>query len=1188
MLENRPSRPDSVRYAAIALFLASINGSTSSAQEAPLDTRFSIDRGFYETPFTVVLSSDPPGATLRYTLDGSAPTIESGTLYVEPIEVTTTTTLRAIAFEPGGAQSNVDTHTYIFLEDVVRQPEQPAEFPSVWSTSTSDVSSAGPDYGMDANVVDSPRYGPRLRGALLDLPAVSIVMDRDELFGTSGIYHRGGSGQNSGLERAASVEMIWPDARLGFQIDCGIRPHSHARLKRFFKLLFKAEYGEYKLRYPLFANAEFHGDSAVDSFDRLILRAGNNRGWTNRWNPDDTCFTRDQWIRDTQLEMSGVGARGIFVHLWLNGLYWGLYNLTERPDAWFHSAYFGGEKEDWYAINHGGSVSGNAARYDRLRQLASQGGLDDPLRYAEMRDLIDVDLFSDYLILNWFAGVGDWPQNNWYGGNRNLPVGPFRYFSWDAEDCFDALGSGRRGRSNDGAWVQSDFRRGSSSTRPMAVVWRALRENPEFLLGFADRVRRHTAPGGALSDESCRERWARLNTRIEEAVIAESARWGDSREEFGEPLRTLDESWRPEVERVSRESFEANGDRLIAALRSDAYYPGLDAPDITPPGGRVLATDLVTISTPANAAVWATVNGDDPRDAATNAPSVSAFRYEDPLPLERSTLLRARAVSGSIWSAETRGSFWQYQDLVKLRVTEILYHQRDIAEMSGDAFEFVELMNTGDGPLDLSGVRFRRGIEFEFPLGTVLAPGAFCVLAADAAAFNELYLGREIEVSGVYRGKLSNAGETLQLADPLGEVFFEVTWDDEPPWPVEADGDGNSLVPLASRPVTAPDRPEYWKSSAELLGSPGQSEGEDLPSLPVVHRAPRSQSVLAGDRVILRVAALGSPQPSYQWERDGQPIPGADTWMLVLPELSLRDDGARFRCVVSNVHGTVSAGPAVLRVDARPVSGDFVGSSTEWRWIPGLEEPSDPIQAWRQTDFDDSDWAEGRTPFGYGDEPFGTLLDDMRESYSALFLRRGFVLPTDLELTELEFAVDFDDGFVAWIDGLEVARRGVAPVEPGASTFAAPSHESGVWELHDLGAWIDSLEPGPHTLAVAAFNVSLSSSDFKIDAALRFAGRPRSPTPEPVFLRGDGNLDGRIDISDAIDTLLHLFAGDNSLACDDARDVDDSGSLEITDAVRTLAYLFQGGEPPAAPYPVAGPDPTDDALGCELAELPRA
>jgi CotH protein/lamin tail-like protein/Big-like domain-containing protein/PA14 domain-containing protein len=90
------------------------------------------------------------------------------------------------------------------------------------------------------------------------------------------------------------------------------------------------------------------------------------------------------------------------------------------------------------------------------------------------------------------------------------------------------------------------------------------------------------------------------------------------------------------------------------------------------------------------------------------------------------------------------------------------------------------------------------------------------------------------------------------------------------------------------------------------------------------------------------------------------------------------------------------------------------------------------------------------------------------------------------------------------------------------------------------------------------------------------AGRSRADT----FVRGDSNLDGRVDISDAVSILNCQFLGTNCTTCDDAADTNDDGSVDISDAVYLLSYAFLGGNAPPAPFPSLGVDPTDDGHTC--------
>ena len=101
------------------------------------------------------------------------------------------------------------------------------------------------------------------------------------------------------------------------------------------------------------------------------------------------------------------------------------------------------------------------------------------------------------------------------------------------------------------------------------------------------------------------------------------------------------------------------------------------------------------------------------------------------------------------------------------------------------------------------------------------------------------------------------------------------------------------------------------------------------------------------------------------------------------------------------------------------------------------------------------------------------------------------------------------------------------------------------------------------------------------------------PDARSSFVRGDGNSDTRIDLSDAISVLRFLFLGGRPPLCLDAADAEDNGFLNISDAVVVLSWLFLGRPPPTAPspsvatYPTVdcGRDPTMDALGCDVPSM---
>jgi len=141
------------------------------------DTHFSVDRGFYQTPVEVVISCGTPDTLIRCTRNGDTPTSATGFVYSGPIVINSTTVLRAAAFRPGWQPSNVDTHSYLFPDEVIVQSPDgsaPAGWPSGY------VNNQKFNYGMDPQVLTlaSPAT---LKQALLAIPSVSLVTDLSNL-----------------------------------------------------------------------------------------------------------------------------------------------------------------------------------------------------------------------------------------------------------------------------------------------------------------------------------------------------------------------------------------------------------------------------------------------------------------------------------------------------------------------------------------------------------------------------------------------------------------------------------------------------------------------------------------------------------------------------------------------------------------------------------------------------------------------------------------------------------------------------------------------------------------------------------------------------------------------------------------------------------------------------------------------
>ena len=395
----------------------------------------------YDGVFTI--ASVPSATTFTYTMSvarssavSSASVAAVSTLaYTGPIYVNSTTTLRTEAIEVGYFTSYLDTASYIFMNAVINTPQSSPTTPptpSMLSTkSTSRTPTSTPttipssgrgstaptplrtaalplpvgqsddlysaDYGMDPQVVDDPDYASTIISDMQTIPTLSIVMNPDDLFGEGtsgtngirGIYVNSAQQDANGTvsplwKRSCSVELINPDGSTGFQINAGIKLHGGGsdaptkEVEHSFTLEFDSSFGG-TLDYPFF------GPSGASSFSELTLCAGYNDAWTHG---DESqrqygSYLQDAFANAELAAMGGPDRHGTWVNLYINGIYWGLYNPVEYGDSIFAADYLGDSNTaDWDTIKvseSGPPVAddGDPNAWNRLYVIASNDGAMD-------------------------------------------------------------------------------------------------------------------------------------------------------------------------------------------------------------------------------------------------------------------------------------------------------------------------------------------------------------------------------------------------------------------------------------------------------------------------------------------------------------------------------------------------------------------------------------------------------------------------------------------------------------------------------------------------------------------------------------------------------------------------------------------------------------------------------------------
>lgn len=750
---------------------------------------FSIDHGYFEAPVSVELNTSTPEAVIRYTTDGSEPTLTNGQDYSSPLQINETTVVRAAAFKLNMLPSQTNTRSYLFNDTILSQLSQPLNLPG------SDGLGARQTITEHFHPIKTERYAAELIDSLHAIPAISLVMPAQPL---QSLYLRSFD-QDREAERPVSVELLTPASALdhGFQANAGIRPFGDAtHTKKSFKLYFRGEYGPNDLVYPLF------DDSPVTTFDTLVLQAVT---------PGQTAdkIVRSAWLQKTQQEMTGLAAHQAFVHLYLNGTYWGLYQLTEQPNADFMANYVGGDPDNWFVADQDGPR--------REMRMAQTQALDDLFNIVALASRVDESLiqptllaepfntlsayfdpteFSDFVLLHGYATSQDWPKNNWLAAVRltDLP-GRGKFL----------LGDETQSSGSDVGLMPTP----NTHTPVLKTLFTMWMENPDFRITFADRAYQNLTGDGPLSDIKAQARWDEISATLDRSIAAELARWDSD---------TYDDATGG-----GRVQLEGTADRLLAMARVEDYYPKLDPPVFNRDDSVVTTGETLAMSLPdtacAGCRIYYTTDGTDPRLFVTGEVIPTAQEYNAPIKLTDNTRIKARvwqpAVAGNQpgWSALREVDINVVAQDNPLRITEVMYNPP-----GGDDFEYIELYNAGNAPVELARLMFDDGIRFRFSPNTPpLEPGKYAVLVSNPTAFSLQY--PTVMVWGAYEGHLSNKGEHFALRTPNGETLLEMTYDDEYGWPVSADGRGDSLTLVDIN--ANPDNPKSWRASDNVYGSPG-------------------------------------------------------------------------------------------------------------------------------------------------------------------------------------------------------------------------------------------------------------------------------------------------------------------------------------------------------------------------------
>lgn len=829
---------------------------------------FSSASGFKNSSFNLTIKSPDPTAHVIYTLDGSNPQnsgtiITAGTTATININPNSTTgrgttpgvVVRASITKTGYKPSKPESRTFIYIENVKTQGYPGGDWPS------GDINGQVIDLPMDANVVNDSRYSGLMDDALLAIPSISVITANENLFDPSTGIYVNAFGHGLDWEKECSVELINPDESPGFNVNAGIRIRGgwsrHPDFaKHAFRLFFRDVYGDAKLRYPLF------GEEGAQEFDKIDLRCEQNYAWSN--GDSRNTLIREIFSRDSQRDMGQPYSRSKYYHLYLNGMYYGIYQTQERTEARYASDYFGGSADDYDVIKVNTenwsyqieATDGNTQNWLKLYDLIKKDlSINANYYVLEGKDAngncdkngevyINIDNLIDYMLTIFYTGNFDAPTssfgsnkgpNNFYAiDDRTDKSTGYMFFNHDAEHAMfsESTGTGTGlyedrvniGTCTDGMKMEVN---GFGSFHPQWIHFK-LSQNAEYRMRFADRAYKYMQGDGALTPAKCTERVNKRVAEIETAIIAESARWGDRN---GWTSFTKDDQWLPEINKLLDDFIPVRTNIVINQLKQAELYTSLVPPKVSKAGTAITAEkvavssafDITFDNTNANGSIYYTVDGTDPREiGGTVSSKAISIAKNGSISIASSTILKARIYNNGSWSALKQINFVKsVEDYSNLKVTELHYHPADYIvgtdTIDGKDLEFIEFKNIGENAINLSGLVLDSAVYYEFPDNTMLAQKQFWVVASKPSKFYGFY-GEQ--ASGNFSGNFGNAGDEVLLKTASNNPVIHFIYDDQNPWPEQPDGDGYSMVSTYFNPTGDPNDESYWRSSLRLYGSP--------------------------------------------------------------------------------------------------------------------------------------------------------------------------------------------------------------------------------------------------------------------------------------------------------------------------------------------------------------------------------
>jgi len=690
--------------------------------------------GAFSAVQTITISG-PAGASIYYTLDGSDPGT-SDFLYNGSFSVGGTTVVRAVAVQVGYNNSLIETQAYAIGEST-------------------------------------------------NIPMVFLTTDPDNLFDdTNGIYCDGTNGTLGGCgvttlvnyyqdwERPGNVTLIEEDGTVGFnknmlvEVSGGCTRHL---AKKSLNLKFDNNPDGDEINYKLFDTKD------ALTYSGFKLRNFGNWCWTRRI--DDGLLHK---LMENEIDLDMQSSR--LASVYINGNYWGVYNIRDRTNKNFMKTHHPKVDEDNldFIKSAKGRLQdvkqGDTVDYDNLVTFMLNNDLSIQSNYDYFKSQVDVTSNINYALSHIYYNARDWPGNNSIVYKEKIAGAKWRFISFDLDSYLtDPLGL----HLFDYFYLQGSDVPGWKQDEPISTIYKRPMNNAEYKAEYFQKMR--TLMETIWNPSNVLPIFNQLKNEMSLEIQSDLNRWeNDFTYGYWLDANRYDlATWQTNVDDIY-DFFVTRPSIILPAVESFLGSPG----DFT----LTFNTSASTNGYVALHTEYLKMDDGYSGDYFQNHP-IRILAVPNP-GYVFSHWQETGVTDAFLYQSYTSNTtltpvFVAAADLV---INEIFYNPSGSAETE----EFIEIYNPASVSRDLRGYQLSDGVCFEFPEGAEIQPNEYILIAQDATE----YAGNGYQVFQWEKTSLSNGGETVTISNPELAVIDSVAYDDGSGWPVEADGDGYSLALL--------------------------------------------------------------------------------------------------------------------------------------------------------------------------------------------------------------------------------------------------------------------------------------------------------------------------------------------------------------------------------------------------------